>query len=126
VLYVFALALAFFLAAFYVKYRDIAHVWEVLLQAIFYATPIIYPLQMVMAYSVFGAKVLMLSPIAVLFQNARAQLVGSENVITSQQLFSDSVFGAVYIIVPYIIIALTVVVATLYFKKNQRRFAENL
>lgn len=122
VLYVFALALAFFLAAAYVKYRDIAPIWEVLMQAVFYATPIIYPLQMVMDFSVPAAKLLMLSPVAALFQDARAQLVGSQNVITSSQLFSNPL----YLIAPYIIVAVVVVVAVFYFKKNQQEFAENL
>jgi len=123
-LYIFSLSIAFFLAAFYVKYRDISHIWEVILQALFYATPIIYPLQMVMAFSITGAKLLMLSPVAVLFQNARAQLVSTDNVVTSTQLFANS--NWLYIALPYVIIAVTVVVATLYFRKNQTQFAENL
>lgn len=123
-LYVFALSIAFFLAAFYVKYRDIAHIWEVVLQALFYATPILYPLQMVMAFSLTGAKFLMLSPVAVLFQNARAQLVSADNVVTNTQLFANSSW--VYIAIPYIVIVLTIVGASLYFKKNQDQFAENL
>lgn len=123
-LYIFSLSIAFFLAAFYVKYRDISHIWEVILQALFYATPIIYPLQMVMAFSVMGAKILMLSPIALLFQNARAQLVGHDNVVTADQLFTGS--ASIYLMIPYAAILVIVVVATVYFKKNQAEFAENL
>lgn len=121
-LYVFALSLAFLLSAIYVKYRDIAPIWEVASQALFYGTPIIYPLQMVMAYSVFAAKALMASPIAALFQNARAQLVGGKDVITSDKLSSD----LLYLAVPYLIIIITAIVATLYFRKSQKQFAENL
>ena len=40
-LYVFALAVAFFLAALNVKFRDTGHLWDVFLQAAFYATPIL-------------------------------------------------------------------------------------
>ena len=122
-LYVFALGLAFFLAAAYVKYRDISHLWEVFLQGLFYATPIIYPLQMVITYGGVGAaQVLMLSPVAVIFQNARAQLVGHENVITANQLFSNPL----YIVIPYGIIALVVLLAVVYFRKNQSKFAEQV
>lgn len=121
-LYIFALALAFLLAAVYVKYRDIAPVWEIITQALFYGTPIIYPLQMVMAGSVFAAKLLMLSPIAVIFQEARVQLFGHEGTITSSELSSNPL----YLAVPYVIILITVVIAALYFKKSQRTFAENL
>ena len=122
ILYMFALSVAFFLSAAYVKYRDISHIWEVLMQAVFYATPIIYPLQMVMAFSQQAAQVLMLSPIAVIFQNARAELVGRENVITSTELFSNPV----WIMIPYTIIFTTLILATVYFKKNQKYFAERV
>jgi len=121
-LYVFSLSIAFFLSAAYVKYRDVSHIWEVLLQALFYATPIIYPLQMVMSFNVLAAQALMLSPVAVIFQNARAQMVGGENVVTSDQLFSNPI----YIAAPYVIIALTVVLASTYFKKHQKKFAEKV
>lgn len=122
VIYGFSLALAFGLSALYVKFRDISHLWEVLLQALFYATPIIYPLQMVIAESEWAAKALMLSPIAVLFQEARSQLVGSENVITASQIITNPFFLAL----PYIIILLVIVFASLYFKRCQSKFAENI
>jgi len=119
-IYAFSLGIAFFLAALYVKFRDVSHIWEIVMQGLFYATPIIYPLQMVLALNHTAAQLLMLSPIAVLFQNARAELVGHENVITSDQLFSNPIF----IILPYVIIVVVLIVATIYFKKNQSKFAE--
>jgi ABC-2 type transport system permease protein len=121
--YIFSLGLAFFLSATYVKYRDIAHLWEVFLQGLFYATPIIYPLQMVI--SVGGAlagQILMLSPIAVLIQQARAQVVGHENVITADQLFSNPL----YLAIPYVIIIAVIILAAIYFRKNQSKFAEQV
>ena len=120
VLFVFSLATAFFLAAVNVKFRDIGHIWEVFLQGLFYATPIIYPLTLVVEYNEFAARILMLSPIAVLFQDARAQLVGHENVITASQLFENPL----YLLIPYFIVGFIIVSATWYFKKSQARFAE--
>lgn len=120
-LYVFSLGIAFFLAAAYVKYRDISHLWEIFLQGLFYASPILYPLQMVIAYGGnTAAQLLMLSPIAVLFQNARAQVVGHENVVTADQLFSNPI----YLVLPYVIIVVVLFLAAMYFKKNQSKFAE--
>lgn len=121
ILYGFALALAFFFAALSVKYRDISYIWDVIIQAMFYATPIFYPLQMVMAVNLQAAQVLMLNPVAVLIQNGRAQLVGSENAVTADQLFSNPV----YLIIPYVIMLLFAVLAVWYFKKKQARFAED-
>lgn len=122
-IYAFSLGIAFFLAAAYVKYRDISHLWEVFLQGLFYATPILYPLQMVMNVGgLFAAQLLMLSPIAVLFQQARAQVVGGENMVTADQVFSNPL----YLAVPYIIILGVLILATVYFKKNQKYFAERV
>ena len=123
IIYAFSLGLAFFLATAYVKYRDIAHLWEVFLQGLFYASPIIYPLQMVMTMSgTLAAQLLMLSPIAALFQLARAQVVGHDNVITADQLFSNPI----YIALPYVIVVLVLICAAIYFKKNQKYFAERV
>ena len=41
-LYIFALGIAFFLSALNVKSRDTGYLWEVITQAAFYATPVIY------------------------------------------------------------------------------------
>ena len=41
------MALAFILGALFVRFRDLNYIWEVLMQAAFYATPILYPLTMV-------------------------------------------------------------------------------
>lgn len=121
-LYVFAGAVAFFLSAAYVKFRDIAHIWEVLLQGVFYATPILYPLQMVQVYSSLAAQVLMLSPIAVILQDARHNLVTQKDTITNSQIIDNPLL----LVLPHLFIAIVVVVAVLYFKKSQKYFAENV
>ncbi|MFZ2494395.1 MAG: ABC transporter permease, partial [Candidatus Saccharimonadales bacterium] len=63
-LFVFALSVAFLLSALYVKLRDINHIWELLLQVGFYATPIFYPVSMLMKYSIDAAKLSLLNPMA--------------------------------------------------------------
>lgn len=120
VLYGFSLALAFLLAAVNVKYRDVGHIWEIFLQAMFYATPIMYPLQMVMNFNEHAARLLMLNPVAVLLQEGRAQLVGHENVVTATQLFSN----VLWLSLPYAIIVVSVVLAVWYFRSKQSKFAE--
>lgn len=122
-IYIFSLSIAFLLSAVFLKYRDVGHLWEVFLQGLFYATPIIYPLQMVASTGIgYAAQLLMLSPVAVLFQNARAQVVGHDNIITADQLFSNPI----YLAIPYIIIVLVAVCGGIYFKKNQSKFAEQV
>ena len=122
-IYAFALGIAFFLATAYVKFRDTAHLWEVFLQGLFYATPIIYPLQLVIQVGgAFAGQILMLSPIAVLLQQARAEVVGSENIITASQLFSNPVF----IILPYVVIVAVIALGAISFRRSQSKFSEQI
>ncbi len=121
-LYAFALAVAFYLSAAYVKYRDISHIWEVFLQGVFYATPILYPLQMVMEYNFIAAQVLMLSPIAAIFQDARYNLVSQSSTVINTQIINNPFLLAV----PHLIVGAFVLLAIYYFRKNQKHFAENV
>jgi ABC-2 type transport system permease protein len=120
-IYSIALALAFLLSALNVKYRDVSHIWEIIMQAAFYATPIIYPLSVVVDKSMFAAKLLMLSPVAQAIQDARYALV------THQSLTISSLYGkAAYALIPLSIIVILTVAAIIYFKKSQAYFAENI
>ncbi len=118
-LYVFALALAFFLSAAFVKYRDISYVWEVGMQAAFYATPILYPLSMVMKESELAAKLVLLNPVAQIIQDARYAA------ITTQTQTAHTISSNPWLyIVPLLIVTLSVVLAVLYFRANAKYFAE--
>lgn len=132
-LYVFAQAIAFLLAAVFVKYRDISHIWEVIMQGAFYATPILYPVQMLAGSKAktvadvldsshhWVAQILMLNPVAATVQDMRYNVV-THQAITTWQLFSNIVWQ----LIPYLIIAITVVIAVVYFKKQQKYFAEQV
>lgn len=119
-LYIFSLALAFFLSAINVKYRDVGYLWEIFLQAAFYATPIIYPLQMVAKQMAGAEKWLLMNPVAQIMQDIRYMLVTKD----SMTLWS-SVSGWKTII-PFLVIVLVVVLGSYYFKKKQKYFAEEI
>jgi len=74
---VFATGVAMLLSALYVRYRDVRPIWEVILQALFYATPILYPIEAVVAQSQTLAKIALLNPIATLVQESRHLLTGA-------------------------------------------------
>jgi lipopolysaccharide transport system permease protein len=46
-LYMIVTGITFVLAAFYIHFRDLQHIWEILLQIGFWLTPIIYPVTIV-------------------------------------------------------------------------------
>lgn len=117
-LYVFALAIAFFLAALNVKYRDTGYLWDIVLQAAFYATPIIYPLQLVLSQSQIAGQVIMMSPVAQAIQDSRY------NLVTHDAVRLIDVVGWPWYIIPFVIIIAVSLVAVVYFKKNSKYFAE--
>ena len=121
-LYTFALAIAFLLSALYVKYRDISHIWEVVILGAFYITPVLYPLSMVVVQSEIAAKFLIvINPVAQAIQDARYSLISHETLTVWN--FIDKLWVQ---LIPIFIVATTVIIASWYFKKNQKYFAENV
>jgi len=74
---VFATGVGMLLSALYVRYRDVRPIWEVVLQALFYATPILYPIEAVIGRSETLATIALLNPIAALIQESRHLLTGA-------------------------------------------------
>lgn len=120
-LFVFALAIAFILSAMYVRFRDINYIWELVLQAGFYATPILYPITMVLAVSTTFAKVMMLNPVAQIVQDARYVA------ITKETITITNIFNTPYAhIIPIVITIALVIIGAIYFKKRSPGFAEEI
>lgn len=114
-LFLLCLGIAFITSAMYVKYRDVGHIWEVLLQLLFYASAIIYPLQLV---PVRFQKFILLNPITQIVQDARYVLVTKE-AITANQILQTPLT-----LVPYIIPIVLVIIGYYYFEKSAKNFAE--
>lgn len=117
-LFVFSLAVGFFLSAAFVRFRDIGYIWEVLTQAAFYATPILYPLALV---PVQYAKLLILNPLAQIIQDSRYVLI-TDQTQTVGSLYTNELMR----LVPLAIVGVSVIVAVTYFRKRSRFFAEEV
>jgi ABC-2 type transport system permease protein len=72
---VFGVGLAMLLSVLYVRYRDVKPIWDVVLQLLFYGSPIFYPIDAVLERSELAAKLLLLNPFAAVLQQARHALV---------------------------------------------------
>ena len=122
-LYALSLGIAFLLGAINVKYRDITSIWDVLIQALFYAVPIIYPISMVISAGGYGpvaAQLILLNPIAQVIQDVRYNLITSTAVTTWN--FVDGWWK----IIPILLVILVLVVAALFFRRRSKRFAEEV
>ena len=118
-IYIFALGLSLFLSAAFVKYRDVSYIWEVLMQAGFYLTPILYPLTLIP--NVTFQKLLLISPMAQAIQDARNAVVTQETT-TIAEVFQSSAAR----LLPLAISLIVLVVGVWYFKRESAQFAENL
>lgn len=117
--YIFALGASLFLSAAFVKYRDVNYIWEVMLQAGFYLTPILYPLSLIT--NLTFQKLIMLNPMAQAIQDARY------TVITNQTRTIYQVFdGGWYKFVPFVVVVAVFLLGMSYFRSQSKYFAENV
>ena len=114
--YLLSLGVAFFLASMVVRFRDISHIWEVFSQALFYATPVIYPLVIVPERLL---AVIMLNPVAQIIQDFR-------RIIISPEIESTFDILGVYGVIPYMLSILVFISGYFVFHKMAVKFAEEV
>lgn len=117
-LVIFCMGLSFLLATLFVKFKDLSHIWDVILQALFYATPIIYPLS---RPSHKFAVILSLNPLTQIFQDIRSVMITPLTLTTKEVFHSE--LGR---IIPAIAVVIFLVLTSLYFRKKSKYFAEEL
>lgn len=124
-LFLLAFGFALFLSTLFVKFRDIGHIWEVVLQILFYSMPILYPLTMVGSMAVFGIeaqKIIMLNPIAQAIQDIRHNLISPTTVPTTWSV-QDNIF---MMLIPILLTIIIMVVGVIFFARNSKKFAESM
>lgn len=117
--YLFALGLSLFLSAAFVKFRDITYIWEVILQAGFYVTPILYAMSFIPNLKI--QKAMLLNPMAQAIQDARYAVI-THATPTTHRLFD----GGPYMYIPFALVLLALVGGTAYFRRESKYFAENI
>lgn len=117
--YIFALGLSLFLSAAFVKYRDVGYIWEIIMQAAFYLTPIIYPISVITNVSL--QKLMFINPMTQTIQAARYAVVSHETT-TAKQIFN----GGWFAYIPILIVVIVFIVGFTYFRKQSKFFAENI
>lgn len=122
-LYAIALAITLIMSTMYVYYRDIAHIWDVLQQLIFYGMPIIYPLSYVT--SQVGlladlARLELVNPFAQSIQDIRHNLIAPETQPTIWNQFHNPLIQWFPVVFTVFMLWLGVYL----FRRNSRQFAE--
>ena len=127
-LYALALAVALLLSTLNVYFRDAQHIWEVFLQGLFYATPIIYPLSMVgnklasvaPGVGLLVEKLMLLNPAAQVIQDIRHNLIAPLTTDTIWTLSDNLLFQLIPVVLTFVLLGLGIHV----FKKYSPKFAE--
>jgi len=117
-LLVLAAAVATILSALYPRFRDVAILWGVASTALFYATPVLYPLEIV---SGGLGRLLALNPLSALFELARKWVVDPDAPGPAA-----AAGGAPWLLVPGAIFVAVCVLAVWVFRREAPRMAEAL
>lgn len=127
-LYLLSLGVALLLSTLNVFFRDAQHIWEVVLQGLFYATPIIYPLSMVEqklgevapGVGLLIEKLMLLNPAAQIIQDIRHNLIAPATTPTIWTL-SDNIF---FQMIPIALTFAMLLWGVHVFRKYSPKFAE--
>jgi ABC-2 type transport system permease protein len=118
---VFALGMAMLLSSLYVRFRDVRPIWEVVAQALFYATPVIYVIDTVEREHESWARILMWNPLSTIVTQARHAVVSPDI-----QSAAYAIGGGVRLAIPIAIVVVTFVLGFWSFNRAAPRIAEQL
>jgi ABC-2 type transport system permease protein len=117
----FAAGLGMLLSSLYVTLRDMRPIWDVVLQVFFYASPIFYPIDVVIERSQTLATVMLCNPFAAILQQARHALVAP-----SHPSAAEAIGNPALLLIPLAIAVAIVVAGFLRFRRTAPRIAEAL
>lgn len=124
-----AVGVGMLLSALYVRYRDIAPIWDVISQGLFYASPVIYTAAQYKSL----VRVAMINPIGAILTQMHASWVGGGVVIRDGERvaypvhdLATTIGGTVRILIPLALILGVFCVGFWFFNREAPRIAENL
>ena len=119
---VLAFGLAMLLSASFVKYRDVDPIWDVVTQALFYASPIFYPVQTIDGeHAETIVRLLLCNPFAAIVQQARHALIDP-----SHPSVSAAMGGIEWVAIPVLITVALLVWGWWTFRRMAPKIAELL
>jgi ABC-2 type transport system permease protein len=118
-LFVLTAATSMALSVLYVRFRDVAIIWTVVAQVLFYATPVLYPIEIIENETY--EHLLMVNPLAVIFEQVRVWML-EPGAPTAAEVAG----GATGLIPAVAIYVFVCVFAVWVFRRQAPRIAEEL
>ena len=116
-LYFVALGVGLILSTLYVRFRDVGQIWELALQILFYASPIIYPVSFLPRWFKLVA---FLNPFVQIIQDVRSIVVPSTASATAANIYGSSSAE----LLPIGVACVLLVGGYLLFRREEPWFAE--
>ena len=117
-LFVYATAVSMLLSSLYVRFRDTAIIWSVVATALFYATPVLYTIEVVpSAYR----NLILLNPLSPLFEQARKWVIDP-----NAPGAVSAAGGWTHLLAPIAIFVVICAFGAWYFNRAAPRIAEEL
>jgi ABC-2 type transport system permease protein len=121
-LMIFVLGIAMLLSALFVRYRDVEPIWDVVLQILFYASPIFYTVQTIIDKAgVSWARLLLANPFSTALQQAKHAVIDPSHVSAGQAFGSQA-----WLVVPGSIAIGVFALGWVVFRREAPRIAEEL
>jgi ABC-2 type transport system permease protein len=117
-LVVFTTGVTMLLSALYVRYRDMQPIWDVALQFLFYASPIIYVTE---TFPDRIEKAAMANPITAVLTQMRHALIDP-----TAPTAADAIGGAALLLIPLAVVVVSFALGTWVFMREAPRIAEDL
>jgi ABC-2 type transport system permease protein len=114
-----AVGLAMLLSALYVKARDVHPVWEVVTQAMFYAAPVIYPIEAIPKPA--WGHLVMLNPLAVIIEQNRHAVIDP-----GAPTATGAMAASWNIVVPAAIVLVSIALGFWVFNREAPHIAESI
>jgi ABC-2 type transport system permease protein len=121
ILLVFVVGIAMLLSGLFVFFRDVRPIWEIVLQGLFYASPVIYPIETVAEKHETLARVMLCNPLATVIQEVRHTLIDP-----AAPSAADVMGGTVWLLVPAGIVIGAFVLGYTVFNRLAPKIAEEL
>ena len=117
-----AAGLAMLLSMLFVRYRDVQPIWDVIVTALFYTSPIFFTVELVrQQYDEGVVQWLMVNPFAAILQQARHTLVDP-----SHPSAADAAGSLAWLLIPLVLGLVLFVIGAQVFRRGAPRVAEEL